>query len=311
MGIRMNKREVLNHITSMVFSGEYIFSDDTNQLIVSCPFCETDSGHFYVNIEKFLYHCFKCKVGGSLKNEIYRNLESWTKLRRHLISTTNLKTFRISELVDDSKTLLIPIFEALELGEDDLGYSSLAVKAYKYCINRGMTRGQVADYHVSVVRFENRVYFPYWNKINKIIFYTGRQLDDIDDGVKTIEMVNSSKPLFGRHIHQWHDYVVLVEGVFDHFVTPHSYAIMGSSITQQQINQLRDDHIQRVFLLCDPDAEKGMLFSANKLARGGVKTFPVFMAGNKDPAELGWAKMANIVEQLETVQYRRSQIVRV
>jgi len=307
--------EIVDHVLECVASNDYVFTEDTGQLAISCPSCEDRGHHFYVNIDKYLYHCFKCDKGGSIRSTIGNSkiLRSrWAGLRAELVSVT-------APIRCYGEESLVSIIQVLEHNPANLreGYQqcplllSLASKAHEYCVKRGLSRGQIAQYAVSVKSFENRVFFPCWNEKDELVYYTGRKLDDNNDDPKTLEMVSSSKPLFGRHVHKWHDFAVLVEGVFDHFATPHSYAVMGSTVTELQMDQLRSDHVNRVFVLFDPDATRSSETAVKKLVRRRFKAYPVVMGGGKDPADLGWSEMAKIAEQLETVQYRRTQTIRV
>jgi len=161
-----------------------------------------------------------------------------------------------------------------------------------------MTLKQVGDYRVFIRELDSRVYFPYWNESGEMTFWTGRTMVD-GAKPKTIHPENSDLPLFGRHVRIIRNEVVIMEGEFDHFVTPGSYAILGSNVTTSQILQLREDHVKRIFLIFDPDASKQAKHTAQKLGNFRFDAFPVIISGKRDPAEIGREKMSSIVQTIK------------
>ena len=119
-----------------------------------------------------------------------------------------------------------------------------------------------------------------------VIYWMGRSL--IEDDIKTLEPRNTTKPLFGRHVFKLPGPdVFLVEGVFDHFQTPKSYALMGTNLNDLQLDQLKRDGIRRVFLVFDPDANKAMDRTTQKLAKAGITAISCRLPGTLDPGDLG------------------------
>jgi len=147
---------------------------------------------------------------------------------------------------------------------------------------------QIISYKPYVHKWEPTVYFPYWNESGEQTFYIGRRFVD-DDGPKTLEPKSSTKPLFGLHVKRPKPVVFLVEGVFDHLMTPDSYAILGSMITM------------------DPDASDKCLNNAFRLNRSGLRAWPVMFGGDKDPGDLGLAQMSGVCNHLRNLRLSRMQ----
>ena len=145
------------------------------------------------------------------------------------------------------------------------------------------------------------MYFPYWDEEGTLTFWMGRAMKTVIEP-KTIEPDNASKPLYGRHVTKLSGILppLLVEGVFDHFVTPSSYALMGSGITGSQIATLRLDGVRTVALLQDPDASESMKMNSKKMGKFGIKSHMVMLSGDKDPAMIGANKMADIVTHIQS-----------
>jgi len=294
--------KVYQYVKLHIESGAYNLSG--NELYMECPDCG-DETHFSVNLTNGFYNCFKCPNGGRLSSVIVNNRSEWKKLTHNLMTKDfigNKKTgnivlpknaFNVYDVLYPSKTKPRKKHISNSL--------SLCGRAFSYCIGRGLSVEQIRDYDVYVCPGDPRVYFPYWDKTGKVVYYMGRKMMGDDNVEKTKDAENSEKPLFGRHVTVLTDSVILVEGVFDHFVTPNSYALMGSSINVEQVLQLRKDDVKRVFVLGDPDASEKAYIMAKKLRSFRFKAFPVYLHTNGDPGKMGREKMVNMAENLLSV----------
>lgn len=296
---------VFDHIVSCLRTGAYT-PGNGNEISLRCPNCGDDEGHFGINHKSGLYNCFKCPLSGNLASVILRNREIWQKIFRRVYPAAppaskggyfSFCSFGFESVVD--------IRLAKKDDKQDLLYLQ-ATNIVNYCLGRGMTGKQIQEYHVLMRDFDSRAYFPYWDETGGVTFWMGRTTND-EIEPKTIERGNSQKPLYGRHIKIIKGEVVLLEGVFDHFVTPCSYALMGSNITAPQIIQLREDDVKRIFLIMDPDAGEQSQRMARKLADFRFDVFPVVIQPYNDPAKLGRLEMVKIVRALKRKNYVRPQ----
>lgn len=290
----MDRRDIYQHVVSHLRAGTANVRGD--EIGVVCPnsTCDDEGGHFSVN-RKGMFNCYKCHLSGTLLPIISRNRSEWLSLLRTPHDGYCPSTGRGFPVCGT------PIAEVDRGGVprhkkgDALVMTALAAK--EYCLRRGMTNEQITKYRVSVKAFDPRVYFPYWNESGELTFWMGRATRTVVEP-KTIEPSDSQKPLYGRHVRTVSGLVVLVEGVFDHFVTPDSYALMGSNITGTQIAMLRLDHIKEVVLLQDPDAGAVMRDNARKLGKFGIKAHIAVLHGDRDPADHGRKVMAGVVSSL-------------
>ena len=301
----MKSKEVYDYIVDHLRSRAC--TAENGEVKMPCPGCG-DEGHFSVNIRRGVFNCFKCEIGGNVRYEIQRNKQEWLSLVSRLPSDTPSgyprRAFPICSLDGQAISVML---RGSPPKQKEFGYTA-AVNAMKYCLKRGMTKEQIAEYKVCIKPLDPRVWFPYWNEKGELTYQMGRSMTDTVEP-KTFSM-GLELPLFGRHVQVERDEVVLVEGVFDHFATPHSYALMGSNITGPQIIQLREDGIKRVFIILDPDASQQAVTAAQKLANFGFDVFPVMINKyEKDPAELGREQMSNIVKTLKLKHPIRPQTI--
>jgi len=296
----MEDVDVFSHVLSCVDAGVVHFRTDEREMV--CPSCGDDENHFSVNVKKGLYNCYKCQLKGSLLRVISQNRQKWLSA----VGTPH-------ERYRPGPSLAFPLC-GTPISQVDRGgvprhkkgepIVMAALSAKEYCLRRGMTNEQIDTYKVSVKEYDPRVYFPYWDQGGDLTFWMGRATNDAVEP-KTLEPPNTSKPLYGRHVsHIAGGLVVLVEGVFDHFVTPCSYALMGSGITGTQIAVLRLDGVKRVALIQDPDAGEAAMVNARKLSRFGIDARVCLIQSSRDPAEIGREQMTGVVDWLESQPHR-------
>lgn len=301
------QRLVVQAMCNAEFSGHY--RKRRHQLDIPCPFCGDDRGHFAVNLQKLLFNCWECHASGCLSHSSFTPQETLALQRlRNQSAPIDEKPTQNRALITNGYSVCDVVFSQTHVPL----VSALAAKAYEWCLRRGVTVAQMRDYRVYVKPYCNRVFFPVWNEQQQVVFYVGRSLGD--EKPKTLEPTDSAKPLFGRHVRKHEEWVVLVEGVFDHFSTPQSYAVLGSSINPNQAEQLHNDGIQRVLLIGDPDATVGMHRSLQVLAGFRILSFPVYLFGtDKDPNDLGSETMHRVVRRVAALVHtlNRSQTVNV
>jgi len=288
----MKLSNIYSHVVDCMRSGNCDVSGN-NEIGMRCPGCGDDE-HFSINGRTGLFNCFKCPIGGNLKPEIGKHLSEWRKLVRVVSGRPTACVTRPSPFCSLDGNTLSDTLQGVVSGKKRSLQEVRAQRELMYCIKRGMTKKQVYDYKVFIKPFDSRVYFPYWNEDGNVVFTMGRAMNN-DVKPKTLESGETIKPLFGRHLQIHRNDVFLVEGVFDHFVTPISYATMGSAAISQQITQLVLDGVKRVFLLFDPEAGEEMKNAVLRLAKSHLNVYPLILSGGKDPAELGRQIMTNIV----------------
>ena len=296
----MNSESMLDYAIRQMRAGNAFRNEE--QVVIPCPECDTDEhNNCYVETKRGLFHCFKCGLGGSMRRALTRRREEW-KAALQFVGEPSGGGLPGAEDVSDELIPLLTSGGRLRVGGV---FGGLIRKAYNYCLLRGVTHEQVQAYRVSVRRFESRVFFPVWDLDGETTFWIGRTLLEKDGVAKTIEPTGSDKPLYGRHVMKAglidiaeDPWVVLVEGVFDHLITPNSYAMLGSTVTVGQCDTLKGDGVRSVFLVGDPDIGGQMGVSVRRLVRRGLVAYPVKVEGQQDPAALGRKVMERLTASL-------------
>lgn len=267
-------------------------------LEADCPYC---GGHrkFAVNLHNGRHGCFRCPDAfGHLGQVMVSRRSEWARLSRDAGAPDRFRPERISGAREGISLpgwtvagISAPLTPAAARAAP---FPSLVRRVYDYCIDRGMTPEQILRYRVAAVPYVLWAYFPVWDARGVITFYMGRAIDGAEP--KTLEP-GTEKPLFGSHVFRPPPggVINLVEGVFDHFQTPDSFATMGTNLSERHIDALRLLKPAWVNVVWDPDAYDKARRAASLLWRAGVRAQAVRITGDKDPGDLGRAIMSRVV----------------
>lgn len=284
----------LSYIQDRLAAGDY--SRSGNSLRFNCFSCGDTRKHLYISLDYGGAICFRCD------NTFFLRKDQLTEMKRKVKYKALPKAKGVTKLPDDWVPLFTQSQEVLHA----------VCKPYCYCMARNIAPRQVINYKLATVPYSGRVYFPYWDEKGNVIYWTARAISD-KVTPKSIES-GGDKPLYGRHIIRteslavktYHE-VILVEGVFDHFTTPHSYAIIGSHITDQQVNTLKTDGIKKVYVIHDPGTEDSIRQRAcRRLVNIGINAWPVYLngCGSQDPADIGRERMSEVVAHLRALDLK-------
>lgn len=292
--------DALAHVSTQVRLGAFRLRNEDVE--VRCPSC-SKLFKFSINTRTGVFGCFSCSARGRLAST---QSPEWHSLRRRVLGAVQLSAPRASRSFALPFSLwplsggLIPLWGG---SEKPVPSPSLVRRAYEYALRRGMSPPDIERYKVSVVPHVDRLFFPHWNKAGEIDFYMGRALDE-GTKPKTLEpATHTSKPLFGLHVHEpTLDPLILVEGVFDHLATPGSVALMGSTLSRVQAEQIAKLRPEWVAVVLDPDAPGKAIQIAKMLWSVGVRAASIRVPDiTLDPGALGRDTMSELVEAVRTL----------
>ena len=275
---------------------------DGDQIRCQCPLCDDSSQHLYISVTKWLYHCFKCKAGGSILEWVIENphMPVRVKVKKELGTSVRFKGSFYPIKKEQETHVEV---QNLRLNMDRVGWSDTAIseKAKTYCGMRGMTKDQIRSYCVSTIRFETNIYFPVWDFDLAIYFYVSKDLYALSGEGGYSFPKDVKKPLFGPHIKQGKvdaGRVVLVEGVFDQIVTPESCAVLGSELTENQLFLLIENEIGEVLIIFDGDeaGRKGSNKASLLLRGSGIIATEIYLPWEMDLSKLGRETMNELVD---------------
>lgn len=241
-----------------------------------CPECGDQRYKVYLNVESGYWFCFagehnaggRVDVGGQDGDALLRSLRGETPAR-HAWKPI------------DPPANLRPAPQA----------------AYDYMKKRGALPW-------SEWVFGNYIYIPYYNAASELIYYTGRDYTGTEK--RKYMAAPGRKPLWinlpRSPIESRANDVVLVEGVFDAWAVANAgfmaAGIGGKHLPAYMRQELLDMRPRRVIIFLDSDALAAALRISREL-QAFVETVIVVPPRGKDPADLMWAEINNLIRGVE------------
>jgi len=304
-----------------------------------CPFHQEKTPSFFVSPEKKIWHCFGCGLGGDVIRFVmlYEHLEfpealkiiaektgiqipSFYKKEQKefdvLYNIHQLATeFYKSKLKNNQKAL--NYLKSRGLKEETIDYFNLGYAPEgdeltkflfqkKYNVNEILKTGLAYKINAGLLKdkFQNRIIFPIYNQIGKVVAFTGRIFEEKDLNSNLPKYLNSpetlifnkSKILYGfekaKEFISKEKKVIIVEGQFDFLLMwqegfKNVVALSGTGLTEEHLFRLRKI-ADTIFIAFDKDEagikalERSLLYFYN---------FDFFvkvldLKNYKDPAEI-------------------------
>ncbi|NIA22933.1 MAG: DNA primase [Proteobacteria bacterium] len=296
-----------------------------------CPFHTEKTPSFYVSREKGIYHCFGCgRSGNAIKFLMEYNNITFPEAIAVLAEKAGIKLGDGYETSGSENNYRKILEDALHYFEDSLSGSKGNI-AVQYIKNREISEKMVGKFHIGYApphgllnyigkkgwktkdviktglviktesgeiyeRFRNRIMFPIYNTVGKIIAFGGRSL-----GNELPKYINSPETEYYKKGHIffgiWQaknkikevDEAVIVEGYID-LISLHQKGIenviapLGTALTSEQARLLKR-YTGSVILMFDAD-EAGLKASErgiNICLKQGLSVYIALMEKGMDP----------------------------
>lgn len=241
------------------------------EIWLDCPFCDDDRRRLGINIYRNLGHCFNGKCGFKSRHAIQTVL-------RKLNITTQISNLPATKGVEQKKDVTLPDDFAMlcNVGPQD---DYLLRKARRYLLRRGITKSQLKQYCLGASlrgRFAYRVVIPVTHS-QKLVGLVARDWTNLQVpkylnsvGEKFVWNAGTARPDSPP--------LILAEGVFkalalEKALKTDAAALLGHSITENMVTQLRASKRDCLRLWSDPDKAGivGTLRVAERLAYHGFR----------------------------------------
>lgn len=227
-----------------------------------CPFHEEGTASFFVSPSRQTFHCFGCGISGDVISFIMK----WNKVPfREALGILSGKAGGYWDPNPPAKTRrqfpysthsTLASFPRTFLPLD--GSGKIFSRPLEYLVGRDVSLLQIAMYDIGYVaapgRYKDRLIFPIYVKGN-LQGFVARAIKDADLKYLYPKGMRKSGCLFGYDIANGFRNCILVEGVFDTLrVGFDAIAILGSSLSTEQISLLYNADFQRITIMLDSDA---------------------------------------------------------
>lgn len=306
----------------------------------NCPFHKEKTPSFMISPERRSWHCFGgCNEGGDVIAFVmkYENIEFYDALKL-LAERAGIDSARLRANASEYKKY--DVLYQINAVAKDFFKANLAGESRAYCAERGLAPETIADFEVGYApqgsdvllreltkrgfavqdikqaglvfltergtywdRFRNRLMFPLYNHIGKVVGFTGRVMPNDPNAATMGKYVNSpetpifnkSKILYGFHKAKSHirdsNTVLMVEGQMDCLMAyqagvQNTVACSGTALTADHLTTIR--RLADKLLLCFDSDEAGQRAIDRGIDMALAQDFSVGIVHmrEKDPADI-------------------------
>lgn len=250
------------------FLGDYRkHNEDKGQISFDCPACAADKGlingdgkgNLEINYELGVFKCWACKdinnMSGYIPNLIKR-FGNKKQLKQYLILKPETKKEETeSGIIIPTKIKLPDSFKSLS---NQYIYDENYNLAIKYLKDRGITQKIIDYYRLGYTTSGShflRVIIPSYNDEGELNYFAGRAFSWVKPKYLNCD-ADKTNIIFNEYKINWDATIYLVEGPFDHIITPNSIPLLGKYMSDLLFETIIEKAKANIVIVLDADAEK-------------------------------------------------------
>jgi DNA primase len=235
----------------------------SGQMQFDCPACSEDEGmpdgdgkgNLEVNYNKGFFHCWRCGDTNRMKGNL-------AVLIKRYGNDKILRDFYLVKPEFKQKNELGET-EDMKLPESFMLLDGCNPKHYKYndamlyLTKRGITSDIIKQYRIGFCnsgKYANRIIIPSYDSNNELNFFIGRAFYPKSKPKVLNEEAEKSLVVFNEYHINWDATIYLVEGPFDHVVTPNSIPLLGKFVHPYLFHLLQTKAKGDIVVVLDGDA---------------------------------------------------------
>lgn len=260
------KYEILINLLDKVLGKHRRHYVSKTQMEFNCPTCaalknveEDGKYNLEVHYGKGVYNCWSCGKTHGTHGTIYDLFYNFGNQQDVSIYQSLGMSYEYinddgEEAVRTDRKVIQP-YEFISLADKE----SLGVypKAFNYLRKRGITNEIIKKHHIGWCydgQYENRILFPSRDDDDNWNYFVTRSMDENQKPKYLNCDADKELMVFNETLINWDKWVFLVEGTFDHIVTPNSIPMLGKGIYPLLHKTIYEKANNKVVILVDPDA---------------------------------------------------------
>jgi len=234
-----------------------------------CPFCmifgkdKDFKYHLYVNIDKKVFHCFRCGVSGYINGDgdFYLKGHNGEKYATDLFSDrvdVDLSQYEKTMPKKKQENNQEDVYNVLKYPRLYEVEGVVGKIARKYWQSRGFTRKDSIGFDIRLSEKDSRIIIPVKDLHGTPVFHIGRAID-VSMNPKYFFSKGADKKnyLYNLHNAKIYNEIFMFEGNLDVVSVGHNaIALMGKFLSKGQVDQLKQTSIQKIYLMLDSDVGK-------------------------------------------------------
>lgn len=274
---------------------------EKGELEFNCPFC--DAGRkkhkMGINLSKNAAHCWVCEWKGSVYSLLRKigapnNLiEEYYRFKFSAVPSENREEVSLPEgfkrVIDVSEG----VTKRMLLG---------------YLQKRNLSFADIDQYNIGYTvegDFGGRIIIPSYDKQGSVNYLIARTINPLEKKRYMNPHVSKNDIIFNELYVNWFAPVVLVEGVFDHLVTPNSVPLLGKEVHPLLLKKLMENGTSVILMLDgDKEGQKAATEAFQLLQSYGVPCTIVPLPEGKDPSELGTTEIRRLIYHKKPTTFR-------
>jgi len=261
------------------FLGEPISHyESKSQIGFDCPMCAIDKGkpdgdgkgNLAVNYEMGFYKCWACYDRNNMHGPIIKLIRKFGNKQHVKDYLLVAPKFTYTIVESDGVPDIVKLPKDFKKFSESTLYDDKYKDAYAYVKARGLTDKMIKKYGIGWVaedleedprtgytgKFTNRIIIPSYDAEGKLNYFMARAFYEWakikyrnPDAEKKLIIFNENKV-------NWDSTIYLVEGAFDHIVTPNSIPLMGKFMTDKLFYTLQMKAKGNIVIVLDGGEEE-------------------------------------------------------
>lgn len=238
-----------------------------SQIQFDCPMCSQDKGlrngdgkgNLAINYKLGVYKCWSCWTRNDMHGPIPVLIKKFGSPQNYtdylLVAPKNDYEYHDNteqRLVLDLPESFLPFSEATPY---NLGYN----EAYAYLKGRGLDDEIIHRFNIGFTidgNRKNRIIIPSYDINGELNYFIARAWSKWNKFKYLNPEADKELIIFNEHKINWNATVYLVEGAFDHIVTPNSIPLLGKFVSDKLFYDLQTKAKGDVIIVLDGGAEE-------------------------------------------------------
>lgn len=219
-----------------------------------------------VNVDEMYCHCWKCGFANKLSLLIKRYgsendslefkelIKNYKESSYYNLSENDL--FNLNSNLSDEILELPNGFKLINKEDEN------CQEALDYLYSRGVGDDIIKKYNIGYVggnvwgKYQKRIVIPSYDTFDNLNYWVARDYTNENKWKILNAKVNKKDIVFNERFINWYEPITLVEGPFDHIVTPNSIPLLGKSLSEDNMvfKALLTKAFNDIIICLDPDA---------------------------------------------------------